>query len=169
VIEFFSRGVNEPNAEVAAMFATVGGQLAQYLERPATRRWLDAAEVPLVALDATGRVLLANRSACELVGRSERELLGTDWAEAAVPEAERSAVRAALGNGGRVEHVVATPDGARLVSWQLAPLTGGAGTWATGAVRPLPPAPVLRHEPTLRSRPLLAALAAWWRRRTAPR
>ena len=39
VIEFFSQGISEPNPEVSAMFATVGGQLAQYLERhPAPRR-----------------------------------------------------------------------------------------------------------------------------------
>ena len=35
VIEFFSHGISEPNPEVSAMFATVGGQLAQYLERGA--------------------------------------------------------------------------------------------------------------------------------------
>ena len=58
------------------MFATVGSQLAQYLERPrrrrrGARRWLDAAEAPLLALDAEGRVLLANENACALVGRTE--------------------------------------------------------------------------------------------------
>ena len=73
VIEFFSHGINEPNPEVSAMFATVGGQLAQYLERHSgavdgTRRWLDAAEAPLLALDAEGRVLLANQNACALAG-----------------------------------------------------------------------------------------------------
>jgi EAL domain-containing protein (putative c-di-GMP-specific phosphodiesterase class I) len=147
VIEFFSRGINEPNAEVAAMFATVGGQLAQYLERRATpatgvaRRWLDAAEAPLLALDAHGRVLLANRSACELVSSTEAELLGTAWVELAVPPDERAAVRAALADGGRAEH--AAVDGGRLVAWQLAPLDEGAGvvgSWATGTVRRAPAA-----------------------------
>ena len=33
VIEFFADEIHEPDAQVAAMFATVGGQLAQYLER----------------------------------------------------------------------------------------------------------------------------------------
>ena len=121
VIEFFSHGISEPNPEVSAMFATVGGQLAQYLERHSgavdgTRRWLDAAEAPLLALDAEGRVLLANQNACALAGRSEEELLGTDWVDAAVPPAERDAVRAALTGGGRAEHVIG---GDRLVSWQL--------------------------------------------------
>jgi EAL domain-containing protein (putative c-di-GMP-specific phosphodiesterase class I) len=146
VIEFFSHGITEPNPEVSAMFATVGGQLAQYLERRSgagvdgARRWLDAAETPLLALDAEGRVLLANHNACALAGRSEDELLGTDWVDAAVPGAERDAVRAALADGVRAEHVV---DGDRLVSWQLSALSEGdgvVGTWATGTVREAPAA-----------------------------
>jgi EAL domain-containing protein (putative c-di-GMP-specific phosphodiesterase class I)/PAS domain-containing protein len=141
VIEFFSRGISEPNPEVSAMFATVGGQLAQYLERHSgtvdgARRWLDAAEAPLLALDADGRVLLANQNACALAGRTEAELVGSDWADAAVPAAERDSVRAALLRGERAEHVV---DGDRLVSWQLAPLYEG-GVWATGSVREAPAA-----------------------------
>jgi EAL domain-containing protein (putative c-di-GMP-specific phosphodiesterase class I)/PAS domain-containing protein len=141
VIEFFSHGITEPNPEVSAMFATVGGQLAQYLERRSetidgARRWLDAAEAPLLALDAEGRVLLANQNACALVGLCEAELVGVDWAEAAVPPAERDAVRAALLGGERAEHVIG---GDRLVSWHLAPLYEG-GVWATGAVREAPAA-----------------------------
>ncbi len=140
VIEFFSRGVSAPNAEMSAMFATVGGQLAQYLgnHAPAAdgiRRWLDAVEAPLLALDAEGRVLLANRNACALAGRPERELLGVAWVDAAVAEGERAGVRAALAAGERAEHAV---DGDRTVSWQLSPLSeadGVLGTWATGTVR----------------------------------
>ena len=140
VIEFFSRGVSPPNAEMSAMFTTVGGQLAQYLGNHAPagdgiRRWLDAVEAPLLALDAEGRVLLANRNACALAGRPEAELLGVAWVDAAVSEAERAAVRAALAGGERAEHAV---DGERTVSWQLSPLSeaeGVLGTWATGTVR----------------------------------
>jgi EAL domain-containing protein (putative c-di-GMP-specific phosphodiesterase class I) len=146
VIEFFSRGMSTPNAELSAMFATVGGQLAQYLgnhgDAPAdgARRWLDAVEAPLLALDAQGRVLLANRNACALAGRSETELLGQVWVEAAVSEGERAGVRAGLAAGERAEHVV---DGDRLVSWELSPLSeaeGVLGTWATGTVRAAPAA-----------------------------
>jgi EAL domain-containing protein (putative c-di-GMP-specific phosphodiesterase class I) len=162
VIEFFSRGVNEPNPEVSALFATVGGQLAQYLEHrgepgDAARRWLDASHAPLLALDASGRVLLANRSARALVAAvddlassdrtaptvvplAEDELTGADWVDAAVPEGERDGVRAALAEGGRAEHAVAS--GGR-VSWRLSPLDEGAGAigvWATGTVRAAPAA-----------------------------
>jgi EAL domain-containing protein (putative c-di-GMP-specific phosphodiesterase class I)/GAF domain-containing protein len=162
VIEFFSRGVNEPNPEVSALFATVGGQLAQYLEHRTEpgdewRRWLDAAQAPLLALDATGRVLVANRSARALVASAddlgsadrtaptvvplaEDELVGADWVETAVPEGERDAVRAALAEGGRAEHAVSS---GRRVTWQLSPLDEGAGAigvWATGSVRAAPAA-----------------------------
>jgi EAL domain-containing protein (putative c-di-GMP-specific phosphodiesterase class I) len=117
VIELYSTGVHEPNPEISAMFATVGGQVAQYLERRTPRRWLDAAEAPLLALDNDGHVLLANENACALVGRSEDELLGSEWSE----------------------HTV---DGDRLVTWQQTPLIEGGrqvGTWATGSVREAPP------------------------------
>jgi EAL domain-containing protein (putative c-di-GMP-specific phosphodiesterase class I) len=118
VIEFYSAGAHEPNPEISAMFATVGSQLAQYLERQSARRWLDAAEAPLLALDADGRVLLANENACALVGRAEAELLGSEWSDDAV-------------------------DGDRMVTWERTPLVEGGrevGTWATGHVREAPPA-----------------------------
>jgi EAL domain-containing protein (putative c-di-GMP-specific phosphodiesterase class I)/PAS domain-containing protein len=139
VIEFFSHGITEPNLEVSAMFATVGGQLAQYLERRSgagldgARRWLDATEAPLLALDADGCVLLANHNASALVGRSEEELVGTPWVDGAV-------AAAAAGGCATAEHAI---DGDRLVRWQLTPLSEGdrvVGTWATGAVREAPPA-----------------------------
>ena len=133
VFEFYSAGVNEPNPEVSAMFATVGGQLAQYLERRSPRRWLDAAEAPLLALDPNGRVLLANHNACALAARTEDELVGTDWVDGAI-------VEAALAGGASAEHAV---DGDRLVRWQLTPLVEGnrvIGTWATGNVREAPAA-----------------------------
>ena len=138
VIEFFSHGISEPNPEISAMFATVGGQLAQYLERRSddgARRWLDAAAAPLLALDAEGRVLLANHNACALAGRSESELLGEDWVDGAV-------ARAAADGHAATEHAL---DGDRLVRWQLSPMSEAGrviGTWATGSVREAPPTAV---------------------------
>jgi EAL domain-containing protein (putative c-di-GMP-specific phosphodiesterase class I)/PAS domain-containing protein len=88
VIEFFSRGTQQPNAEISAMFATVGAQLAQYLERAGVsgddrlRRWLDAAGAIAVGLDAGEQVVLASRAACAVLARPESELLGSSWDEA---------------------------------------------------------------------------------------
>src|SRR3954452_25391809 len=133
VIEFYSGGVQEPNPEVSAMFATVGGQLAQYLERRSPRRWLDAAEAPLLALDPNGRVLLANHNACALAARTEDELVGTEWVDVAIAEA-------ALAGGAAAEHAV---DGDRLGRWQRTQLVEGnrvIRTWATGEVRAGPTA-----------------------------
>ena len=58
VIELYASDVREPNAEVSALFATVGGQLASYLARrrvrARARRSFDAAGALVVALDADG-------------------------------------------------------------------------------------------------------------------
>jgi PAS domain S-box-containing protein len=98
VMEFYSADSREPNAEVAAMFASVGSQLAQYLtrRRARSRRSLDAATALVVALDATGTVELANGAACDILGVPEPELLGRDWFDAAVPDEQRSGARAAF-------------------------------------------------------------------------
>ena len=100
VIELYASDVREPNAEVSAMFATVGGQLAAYLARrrvrARARRSFDGAGALVVALDADGRVEIANGTACAALGLAEDELLGRDWFAAAVAEPERAAARAAL-------------------------------------------------------------------------
>jgi EAL domain-containing protein (putative c-di-GMP-specific phosphodiesterase class I) len=80
----------------------------------------------------------ADRSAPTVVLLGEDELVGADWVDAAVPAAERDGVRAALAEGGRAEHSVAS---GRRVSWRLSPLDEGAGAvgvWATGTVRAAP-------------------------------
>ena len=80
VIELYASDAREPNAEVSAMFATVGGQLASYLarrrKRARARRAFDGAEALVVALDADGRVEIANGTACLALGVAEDELLG---------------------------------------------------------------------------------------------
>jgi PAS domain S-box-containing protein len=98
VMEFYSAESREPNAEIAAMFASVGSQLAQYLtrRRARSRRSLDASTALVVALDATGCVELANGAACDLLGVSETELLGRDWFASAVPDEQRTGARAAF-------------------------------------------------------------------------
>jgi PAS domain S-box-containing protein len=111
VIEFLTTGVHESNGEIAAMFATVGAQLAQYLDRrrqeqaesrrlhaqlDRTRGFLDAAGALIVVLDRDGDVLLANARACAVAGLDEAELIGRDWFSLAVPKGGRPAARAAF-------------------------------------------------------------------------
>ena len=139
VIEFFTRGVNEPNGEVSAMFATVGGQVAQYLARrrielvelDRARVLLDAAGALIVVLDREGRVLLANARACAATGLPEAEMLGGDWFALAVPEPGRASARAAFEDlgAGAFEHGL--PAG-RAVAWQATPLDDGGGVLLLG-------------------------------------
>src|SRR4051812_44968293 len=100
VIELYASDVREPNAEVSALFATVGGQLASYLARrrvrARARRSFDAAGALVVALDVRGRVEIANGTACTALGYAEDELLGRDWFMTAIAEPERDAAREAF-------------------------------------------------------------------------
>jgi diguanylate cyclase (GGDEF)-like protein len=137
VIEFFSRGINEPNGEVSALFATVGGQLAHYLERREhdrrplddrrLRRMLDATGAHIAVLDGEGRVRLAGASTCAALRRDEAELLGAGWAELTVPEAGRAAFATALAAAAdapaRLEHPLG--EDPRPVRWRLARVDGG--------------------------------------------
>jgi PAS domain S-box-containing protein len=140
VIELYSPDMREPNAEVAAMFASVGHQLAQYLSRrrvrSRARRSLDGAATLVVGLDADGRVELANRTACALLGREEADLLGTDWFTTALPEAQRAPARASFarllaGEHGDIlalEQALRGGDGRpRPVSWRWSPARGEDG------------------------------------------
>ena len=86
VIELYAGEVREPNGEVSALFATVGGQLASYLARrrvrARARRSFDGAEALIVALDEHGRVEIANGTACRGV-RDSRS--ATCWAATGSP------------------------------------------------------------------------------------
>ena len=105
VIELYASDAREPNAEVSAMFATVGGQLAAYLarrrKRARARRAFDGADALVVALDADGRVEIANGTACRALGVGEDELLGRDWFEhrQTRPDARAAFARMLAGEG----------------------------------------------------------------------
>ena len=156
VIEFFAERIEEPDAQVAAMFATVGGQLAQYLERrrleadesrrveamlraerDRAQRYLDVAGAMIVVLDTHGDVLMINRKGCSVLERDEDELLGEDWFETAVPKQDRAARRAgftqvmsgAAQPGDRLESAVETRRGElRTIAWHHTVLQDADGT-----------------------------------------
>ena len=155
VIEFFSEDIVEPDAQLAAMFATVGGQLAQYLERrrlqadesrrveamlraerDRAQRYLDVAGTMIVVLDAKGEVVLINRKGCSVLDRPEHELLGADWFEIAVAAHARDALRSGFdelmqGRAPIVEHLesaVVTKGGEpRTIAWHHTPLHDADG------------------------------------------
>jgi len=106
-------------------------RVQQELKRTAkqAQKYLDIAAVMIVAMDRTGRVTLINRKGCEILGRTEREIVGRNWVDSFVPHSERRQVEqtfAALmaGRCENVEHFenhVVTGDGReRLVAWENA-------------------------------------------------
>ena len=142
VIELYAGDAREPNAEVSALFATVGGQLASAFARrrvrKRARRSFDGAQALVVSLDADGRVEIANGTACASLGLPEDELLGRDWFAVAVPERDRKAAREAFGRllAGESQSLPATPGVAW--RWSLARDADGTPTGALGWGEPLP-------------------------------
>jgi diguanylate cyclase (GGDEF)-like protein/PAS domain S-box-containing protein len=161
VLEFFSPAIQEPDAQVVAMFATVGGQLAQYLERrrlqadesrrveaalraerDRAQRYLDVAGTMILVVDTEARVLMINRKGCAVLDRPEEEVVGEDWLELAIPEHERDAVRAGFErlmageepSFERYENSILTSSGElRSVAWHNTVLRDADGT-VTGAL-----------------------------------
>ena len=98
--------------------------------------YLEIADVMLVALDTDATVRMANRMVCQTLGRSEEELLGADWFDAAVPPDDRPAARRAFarlladdpGQRRYEETLVRGADGAtRLIEWHNALTRDDAG------------------------------------------
>jgi PAS domain S-box-containing protein len=58
--------------------------------------YLDTAEVLLLGLDVEGRITMINRNGCNLLGWTESELVGADFAEMCLPEGIRNELRARL-------------------------------------------------------------------------
>ncbi len=112
-------------------------QEALSMERDRAQRYLDVAEVILIALDAEGRITLINRKGCELLGYREEELIGKSWFETCIPDGVVDEVRGVFSRLMRgevepvryAEHVVVTATGEeRTVAWHNAVLTDSDGS-----------------------------------------
>ena len=107
------------------------------------QRYLDTAEVILLALDLHGRITLINRKGRELLGRTEQELLGCDWIETCLPPRVRDALRRTFanlvsGDLSVVENPILTRTGEeRLIEWHNTLLRDDEGhvigTFSSGA------------------------------------
>ena len=111
-------------------------------ERDRAQGYLDIAATMMLVLGADGTVSLANRRACEVLGRTEEEMVSHNWFDLAVPEDEREAARAGFDRviRGEVEPVdgfeisVVTASGdVRLVAWHNTVLYDDEGH-VTGAL-----------------------------------
>ena len=62
-------------------------------ERDRAQKYLDVAEVILLALDELGRVELINRKGCQILGYPLEEIIGKDWFECFVVNEERQSLK----------------------------------------------------------------------------
>jgi two-component system, cell cycle sensor histidine kinase and response regulator CckA len=126
-----------PDGNLLAMIRDVTEQMraeaAVREERDRAQRYLDSADVILLALDLTGRVTLINRKGSELLGRAEPDLLGCDWVTTCVPTRLHESVAARLagalaGDCAVVENPILTAAGdERLIEWRNSVLRDEAG------------------------------------------
>ncbi len=107
-------------------------ELALEAERLKAREYLDVAEVIMLAIDTKGRVLLVNQKGCRTLGRSEEEIVGSDWVSTFVSEASRADVRDMLervDSNTYCEYPIVTSTGEeRIIAWHsthLTPTDGG--------------------------------------------
>ena len=105
-------------------------------ERDRAQGYLDIAATMIVVLAADGTISLVNRRACEVLGRAEPDLLGSDWFAVAVPDAEREAARRGFDQVIRGERegvtefesaVLTASGGERLIRWHNTVLRGDDG------------------------------------------
>ena len=112
-------------------------------ERDRAQRYLDTPDVILLALDLDGRVTLANRYACSVLGWPAAELMGRDWIETCVPlrnhaEARRRFAEMVGGTPTGGQYLVVTAAGdERMIGWRHTLLRDTAGraigTFSSGA------------------------------------
>ncbi len=113
--------------------ALLASETALLEERDAAQRYLDTAQVFLVALDLAGRITLVNQYACSVLGWSADELVGRDWFDTCVPARIRAALRkrhgkVLEGDDSASESEVLTKSGEeRLIEWRNTPLTDAFG------------------------------------------
>ncbi len=96
-------------------------------ERDRAQKYLNVANVIIVALDMEGNVTLLNRKGCEALGYTAMRALGKNWFETFIPEVNRSKIKAyqhqrltrdALVPFDYIEYPVLTRSGSdRLVAW----------------------------------------------------
>ena len=94
------------------------------LERDRAQRYLDIADVILLALDLEGRINMINRRGCVALEREESELLGRDWINTCLPVRTRHLIRPLFdnllaGDLSYVENLILTKSGAeRMIGWR---------------------------------------------------
>jgi PAS domain S-box-containing protein len=104
VVEFFSRAIRQPDPALLQLFAAVGSQIGQFLDRQRAgeavrqgeellrlneerlRAIVSQATAGIAQTDLEGRFVVVNRKYCEIVGYSEAELLERRMHDVTHPE-----------------------------------------------------------------------------------
>jgi two-component system cell cycle sensor histidine kinase/response regulator CckA len=108
-------------------------EMALRLERDKAQRYLDTAEVILLALDVQGCITSINRKGRDLLGWSESELVGRSWIDTCLPprirkELSRKFDALTSGDLSTVENPVLTKAGEeRLIEWRSRILCDDSG------------------------------------------
>jgi two-component system cell cycle sensor histidine kinase/response regulator CckA len=103
------------------------------VERDRAQRYLDTAEVILLALDKDARITLVNRKACDLLGWTEQELIGRNWIEMCLPPQTRDGAtqkfhQLVAGDTSIIENPILTKTGGeRTIEWRNNVLHDPAG------------------------------------------
>jgi PAS domain S-box-containing protein len=97
VLEYFSRGVLQPNADVLASLSTISGQIGQFMERKRVeaalreadhqfRTTFDQAAVGIAHVSMDGCWLRVNQHLCDIVGYTQAELLARTFQDITHPD-----------------------------------------------------------------------------------
>src|SRR5579863_1877484 len=104
--------------------ALLQSEVAVRRERDRAQRYLDIADVIMLALDLRGRITMINRKGCGALGWEERELIGRDWINTCLPVRTRRHIRPLFdnllaGDLSYVENLIVTKSGVeRLIGWR---------------------------------------------------
>lgn len=95
-------------------------------ERERAQKYLDIADVMLVAIDDVGKITMINQKGCTILGYNENELINRDWFETCIPQKIRDRLKTLFqqlmkGDVDSIEHFenpVLTKSGEeRLIAW----------------------------------------------------
>ncbi len=106
-------------------------------ERDRAKRYLDAADVVMVALDPKGNVKLINPKGCDVIGVTEAEAIGTPWKELCFSDSDRESISERVsaqldGNNSECfdasESILQSKNGDQhIVSWRYSKLVDESG------------------------------------------
>jgi len=100
-------------------------------ERDKAQKYLDIAEVMIVALNGDGEITLVNQKGASILGYQIGDLIGENWFDICLPAADRVQAKKALddfmddgvGLGRQFEQIILTKSGEeRIIDWHSTPL-----------------------------------------------